>query len=68
MPPDGPARRRAEEIRLRYRYRTLILRGQLRLPRAAAVALVGPDCAYHLYHLRDPQHDGRQGGHRAPPG
>jgi hypothetical protein len=39
----------AEEARLRYLYRQLILRGKLRLPRHAAVKLVGPDCAYHLY-------------------
>jgi len=40
---------RAEEVRLRYLYRGLVLRGRLRLPPEAAVALVGPDCAYHLY-------------------
>ena len=39
----------AEEARIRYLYRQLILRGQLRLPHHAAVKLVGPDCAYHLY-------------------
>jgi len=38
-----------EELRRRYRYRTLILRGKLRLSLGAARALVGPDCAYHLY-------------------
>jgi hypothetical protein len=38
-----------EELRRRYRYRTLILRGKLRLSLVAARALVGPDCAYHLY-------------------
>jgi hypothetical protein len=40
---------RAEEARLRYLYRNLILRGRLRLPREAALPLVGPDCAFHLY-------------------
>ena len=40
---------RAEEVRLRYLYRSLILRGRLRLPLEAARPLVGPDCAYHLY-------------------
>lgn len=39
----------AEEVRLRYLYRRLILRGRLRLPPEAARPLVGPDCAYHLY-------------------
>ncbi len=43
---DNP---RAEEVRLRYLYRRLVLRGRLHLPREAAAALVGPDCAYHLY-------------------
>ncbi len=42
---------RAEELRVRYLYRDLILRGRLRLPPEAAVPLVGPDCAYHLYRL-----------------
>jgi len=40
---------RAEEVRIRYLYRTLVLKGRLRLPPEAARALVGPDCAYHLY-------------------
>ncbi len=48
---------RAEEARLRYLYRSLILRGQIRLPREAALPLVGPDCAYHLY----------QGAEKPPP-
>lgn len=48
---SGPAfdNPRAEEVRLRHLYRSLVLRGRLRLPREAAAALVGPDCAYHLY-------------------
>jgi len=40
---------RAEELRLRYLYRDLVLRGRAALPRESAVKLVGPDCAYHLY-------------------
>ena len=40
---------KAEEIRIRYLYRNLVLRNRLRLPLEAAVKLVGPDCAYHLY-------------------
>ena len=40
---------RAEEIRLRYLYRRAILRGQVRVPLASALKLVGPDCAFHLY-------------------
>jgi len=38
-----------EEIRLRYLYRRLILRGQAVVPLEAAKRLVGPDCAFHLY-------------------
>jgi hypothetical protein len=38
-----------EEIRLRYLYRRVILRGEARLPLEVAKKLVGPDCAYHLY-------------------
>lgn len=40
---------KAELLRLKYKYRSLIVRGQLRLPLDAAARLVGPDCAYHLY-------------------
>ncbi|MDA8098492.1 MAG: hypothetical protein M0042_02550 [Nitrospiraceae bacterium] len=40
---------RSEEIRLRYRYRKLILEGKVRLSFDAARRLVGPDCAFHLY-------------------
>jgi hypothetical protein len=38
-----------EEIERRYRIRTMILRGKVKLSRKAATILVGPDCAYHLY-------------------
>jgi hypothetical protein len=38
-----------EEIRLRYLYRSVILRGKVRLPLDAAKKLIGPDCAFHLY-------------------
>ena len=40
---------RSEEIRLRYLYRRLILRGKVRVTLDAGRSLVGPDCAYHLY-------------------
>ena len=46
----------AEEIERRYRYRTMILRGKVKLSRKAAVRMVGPDCAYHLYR----SHSGNQ--------
>jgi len=38
-----------DELRRRYRYRDLILRGKIRLSVRTARRLVGPDCAYHLY-------------------
>lgn len=51
--PDGAVIDQSEETRLRYRYRDLVLRGKVRLPLAGARALVGPDCAYHLYSRTD---------------
>jgi hypothetical protein len=39
----------AEEIRIRYLYRHLILRGEVKVSFESARRLVGPDCAYHLY-------------------
>jgi hypothetical protein len=44
-----------EEIRLRYLYRRIILRGGVRLPLEDAKKLVGPDCAYHLYSTANDQ-------------
>lgn len=48
---------KAQEIERRYRYRTLILRKKVRVPRKTAVKMIGPDCAYHLYG----QHRGEEG-------
>jgi hypothetical protein len=42
-----------DELRRRYRYRALILRGKVRVPVDAAKRLIGPDCAYHLYRTID---------------
>jgi hypothetical protein len=39
----------AELLRVKYKYRSLIVRGQLRLPLEVTKRLVGPDCAYPLY-------------------
>lgn len=39
----------AEIIRIRYKYRKLIMEGKIKLPYAEAVKLIGPDSAYHLY-------------------
>lgn len=41
----------AEYLRLKYKYRRLILEGKLILPPGDAARLIGPDCAYHLYSL-----------------
>jgi len=51
---------RAEQIAKHYAYRRLIIQGKVELSRAAAVKLVGPDRAYHLYRRHD-------GGREAPP-
>ena len=42
---------RAEGMRLRALYRDYVLKGKVRLPAEALRALIGPDCAYHLYRL-----------------
>jgi hypothetical protein len=39
----------ADEIRLRYLYRKMILMGKAKVSFETARRLVGPDCAYHLY-------------------
>jgi len=39
----------AEIIRLKYKYRKLIIQGKIRINRNEAVKLIGPDSAYHLY-------------------
>jgi hypothetical protein len=54
--PSSPDKERfsdpkAEELRLRALYRDYILKGNVRLPVDALKALIGPDCAYHLYRL-----------------
>jgi len=40
---------KADEIRIRYLYRHLILRGMVKVSLESARRLIGPDCAYHLY-------------------
>ncbi len=49
MPGNRTHTRKSEEVRIRHLYRRLILQGKIKLPYEAAVKLVGPDCAYHLY-------------------
>jgi len=43
----------ARTLRIRHLYRTMILRGGVRIPRSHAEGLVGPDCAYRLYDVAD---------------
>ncbi|MCX8084431.1 MAG: hypothetical protein N3C60_05865 [Calditerrivibrio sp.] len=40
---------KAEEIRIKAKYKELILKGKIKLPLEAAKKLTGPDTAYHLY-------------------
>jgi hypothetical protein len=44
----------AEVMRIKYLYRALLLKGKINLPLESAQKLVGPDCAYHLYAVRNP--------------
>ncbi len=50
-PGAGTRRDRAENMRKLHTYRRLILTRRLSLSRSAAVGIVGPDCAYHLYRV-----------------
>jgi hypothetical protein len=45
-PDESPA----AALRRMYSYKRMILRGRIRLPHRSARRLIGPDCAYHLYH------------------
>jgi hypothetical protein len=45
--------KKAEETRLKYLYRNLIIRGKVKVSWESARRLVGPDCAYHLYSVMD---------------
>lgn len=55
---------KAEETRLRALYRRLAMRGGSamdRVPVSALTSLIGPDCAYHLYHRVMPHKRGGRG-------
>jgi len=39
----------SELIRLKFKYREMILKKKIKLPYKKAAKLIGPDCAYHLY-------------------
>ncbi len=43
---------KAEFVRKRYALRKRIVFGEINIPLKAAISLVGPDCAYHLYSQR----------------
>ncbi len=39
-----------DEVRRKYLYRSLIVKGQIRVrEKGSTRRLIGPDCAYHLY-------------------
>lgn len=40
-----------EEIRIKYKYKELILKNKIKINRTIASKIVGPDCAYHIYNL-----------------
>lgn len=48
-------REELNKIRLKYKYRNLILRGRIKIPPSGAKKLIGPDCAYHLYRNMGPK-------------
>lgn len=43
----------AEIMRIGYKYRKILRTGRIALPYKDAVKIIGPDCAYHLYHAGD---------------
>jgi len=60
----GTRKTTAEEIRLRYHYRSLVLRGKADISFETARRLIGPDCVYRLYSTVDLKK--RQGKRRGP--
>ena len=42
-----------EEMRIRYKYRELILKSKIKLPIETMKKIIGPDCGYHLYKKMD---------------
>ncbi|MBN2010432.1 hypothetical protein JW960_13885 [candidate division KSB1 bacterium] len=45
----------SEILRIKYKYRKLIMEGKIKLPYKDAARLIGPDCAYHLYSQFHPE-------------
>lgn len=56
----------AELIRKRHLYRRLIVQGKVRLSLAAAIRMVGPDCAFHLYGHEQPREETCDASHEEP--
>lgn len=44
---------KADNIKKKYAYRQMILKGKVKVARNTAVKLIGPDTAYHLYSQED---------------
>jgi hypothetical protein len=47
------SRDEAEVMRKKFRYRQLILSGKIFLSHERAAQLLGPDCLYHLYSVKE---------------
>ncbi|MDA0708851.1 MAG: hypothetical protein O3B73_01415 [bacterium] len=50
---------KADDIRKKYAYRQLILKGKIKVSRQTAVKLIGPDTAYHLYSHKESAKKGK---------
>jgi hypothetical protein len=55
---------KAEAIRIKYKYRRMILRGEIKVPHEVSIKLLGPDCAYHLYGRWEEEKRGKGKGRR----
>lgn len=40
---------KAEQMRIKYKYRMMIMKGKVWINYKGAAQLIGPDCAFHLY-------------------
>ena len=47
---------KAEQIRIRYLYRRLVINGDVKVSKDTAKKIVGPDCAYQLYGRQETRH------------
>ncbi len=54
----GEDKNSPDEIRKKYLYRSLIVKGQVRVrEKTSTRRLIGPDCAYHLYSVMKREND-----------